>query len=76
MTLRTIADSLLKLLGIDSNGAVAVQTGYRNEAGERTQTGIHIFLNFLEDKMGTEFYAWLKDKRDAAVKAEKEAKNS
>ena len=76
--LKQIGEALLKLIGIESFAAIALQTGYRNEAGERTQVGIHMALNFLLDENNNEaFKTYLRARRDEwAAEDAKNAKQS
>ena len=62
---------LRKLFQGDSHAVVQLETGYRNTNGQRTQVGIHQFLNFLEadEVIGPKFVEYLKAKRDEAKAA-------
>ncbi len=75
MTIKEVKDSFLRLVGVDSDAGVAVQTGYRNTDGERTQLGIHLLLNFIEENNKEEFFAWLRSKRDVALEESKNKKS-
>lgn len=49
---------------IDPKTRLMIEIGYLNNELERTNTGIHQFLNFLEEKYQAQFVAYLKDLRD------------
>jgi hypothetical protein len=69
--LKFLPDSLRRRL--DPKLKVMVEVGYLNDKLQRTETGIHTLLNFIEDKFSAEFVKYLKDKRDEMESDESEA---
>ena len=69
--LRQIADALKRRL--DPTTRLMVEVGYLNESLERTQTGVHQLLNFVETHFNGDFVKFLQEIRK---KDEEEAKNS
>lgn len=65
-----------KFLQPDSAAVVELETGHRNSDGQRTQLGIHQFINFIltDEETAAKFAAHLKDKRDVAKAKAKAAK--
>lgn len=78
--LTKLADSFLKLIGgKDSQAAVDLELGYRNQEGlRRVPEGFHILANFIEGDatLGPAFAAYRRTRRDeiAAEEAAAEAK--
>ena len=67
MSLKEITNSLRRRLSPDLRRKCRV--GYLNSELERTKSGVHMFLNFLEEKFDKEFTAFIKE-RFAEFKAE------
>ena len=58
MSLQTITDSLRRRLVPDLRRKVRV--GYLNDSLQRTKGGVHMLLNFIEEKFDKEFSNWVK----------------
>lgn len=72
MTLKSLSNALKRRL--DPKVRAMVESGYLSDSLKRTDVGIHIILNFVEEELNGAFIKYLQTQVEDAKKEAKEAR--